>query len=314
MRRPLGLVVAATGLLVIVASARADVQTTLKTPPFGWSDYGDFSGLSNVTVKEYRNTDGTADGKVMTTSYHIFDIDKDPDEKDPLVGGKEDIGVATFQFALWRGSSLVSGDTNIVGAAFLGGFQLTDLKDVGTSFSFLQIVTDNRTGTTVDGGGPQGKTNGDIPNYKADATSKDAGWNFMPGKTQYDYFDIPSIKNPASDYNASFETALVCYSVNKLGQTSAIILDDWRWGYSTDTNFNLKGTAVSENASASDALLNAYRKMFPTATYSNIGDASCHEAFAALPEPGTLATSGFCALILTGYGLIRRKRNSSRAA
>src|SRR5215469_13425691 len=88
-------------------------QLSLEGPPppaFSWGDFGAGLNISNITVQQYRNTDGSAGGPIIVLNTHILDVDPDPNEKDPLVpcfGGKqcEDIGITTFQYALWLGST-----------------------------------------------------------------------------------------------------------------------------------------------------------------------------------------------------------------
>ena len=102
-------IVIATGLTIIAFGAQVGAtELHLKDPPpptFSWGIFGP-SGVESITAQDYRNTDGTAGGPIIVLNTHILDVDRDPNERDPLEGGKEDIGIATFQFALWRGSTM----------------------------------------------------------------------------------------------------------------------------------------------------------------------------------------------------------------
>jgi hypothetical protein len=273
------------------ASATAATQTSLKDQtqiPYSWGDFVAGATVSGITVQGYNKTDGTAGGPIYVTNTHIFDNDPDPAE--PAI---EDIGIATFQYVLWKGSSGgAAGATNRLGAAFLGGFNLTDLDDETTNWSFLQIYTDAaHPAGIIDGGGFKGKVNGDIPGYNADP-----GWNFKG--TAYDYFDVPfDIATTAE--TVSFETALVCC----LG-SDVRIRGDWKWSFTVDGMGGLTGMDVTSQANASNRLLNLYRTANPTITYSDIGVGTCH-----VPEPSTLAM-----LSLGFIGLSLRSRRADQSA
>jgi hypothetical protein len=270
------------------ASAIAATQTTLKTQiqiPYSWGDYVAGANISGITVQGYNKTDGTAGGPIYVTNTHIFDNDPDPAE--PPV---EDVGIATFQYVLWRGSTAgAAGATDRLGAAFLGGFDLTDLIDESPNWSFLQIYTDAaHAAGIIDGGGAHGKVNGDIPGYNADP-----GWNFAG--TAYDYFDVP-FDTATKAETVAFETALVCYEGDHVH-----IRGDWKWSFTVDGLGGLTGMDVTSQAAASARLLGLYRAANPAITYFDIGVGTCH-----VPEPGTL---GLLSLGFIGLGLGSRRAN-----
>jgi hypothetical protein len=281
-------------------------QLSLEGPPppaFSWGDFGAGLNISNITVQQYRNTDGSAGGPIIVLNTHILDVDPDPHETDPLVpcfGGKqcEDIGISTFQYALWLGSTGgAGGAVNRVGAAFFGGFRLTDLDDVGMNFSFLQIFTDNANPAgTIDGGGFRGKVNGDIPGFNANPANPAAGWNFAGNDVQFDYFDVPFDSSTTVE-TVSFETALVNYEGN-----IADILAGFTWSFTSDGAGGVSGMSVTQQAAASNRLLGLYRAANPLVTYQNVGEGSSH---ALVPEPTPFCLVGGV-LILLGLGWRRK--------
>lgn len=262
----------ALGIISFEASASAAIQTALMAAPgYSWSDYG----VQGGHVIDYRKPDGSAGGQIIPFTFDVFDNDPDPTETSP-----EKIGNLDFQFLLWRGSGdndLTNNTVARVGAAIMGGFNLTDRNDVGMNFSFLQIFTDNANPNgVVDGGGFRGKVNGDI-----------AGWNQNPGHnyagTQFDYFDNPFDPSTRNE-TVSFETALVCYS----GST-VHILADFTWSFTSDGMGGVSGTSITSQASASNRLFNLYGALLPPGgLLQNIGVGSCHDMF-LVPEPSTLS-------------------------
>ena len=297
-------IVIATGLTIIAFGAQVGAtELHLKDPPpptFSWGIFGP-SGVESITAQDYRNTDGTAGGPIIVLNTHILDVDRDPNERDPLEGGKEDIGIATFQFALWRGSTMgAAGAIDTVGAAFMGGFELTDLTDVGNKFSFLQIFTDNADPEgTIDGGGFRGKVNSDISSWHANPADPTPGWNFDGNRTQFDYLDVPSDPLSKGLETVSFETALVNYSEDHVD-----IIADFTWGFTSDGMGGVSGMQVAEQVSSSDLLLGHYRAKFPGITYLNIGEGSSHGLVVPEPAPIMLVPIGVFTLAL----YLRRRR------
>jgi hypothetical protein len=301
--RLLVLVVAGVACL----SLRVHAQTVTQLPPagFDWSRFNVAGGF----VKSYLKNDGTAGGMVTTYMADVFDLDNDPNEKDPLVGGKEKIGSLTFQYVLYQEEGNGKGTgVNGLGAALFGGFHLTDVDDVGTNFAFLQSVgnTDNVTGNSlagypkVDGGPNRGKTNGDIPGYDVvpDNTVGHNGWNFAG--TEFDYFDNP-LRGINTNQTVSFETALVCYN-----GLSVTLLSDFTWSFSTDAAGGITGIAPTNNVNTA-GIRRIYGAAFPTTTYNDIGTVSCH-----LPEPSAITLLAACAL--SSLGFVARRKRSRKAA
>lgn len=292
--RPPAVVAALCLALAALAPRGADADTLMSLRPqtqlpYSWGDYGAGLNISDITVKNYYTTAGALGGPIYVTNTHI--LDNDPDPKEPPV---EDIGIATFQYILWSGTKGGGAAINRYGAAFMGGFQLTDLDDESLSWSFLQIYTDaTHPGGIIDGGGFRGKVNGDIPAY-----NQNPGWNFDGARTQYDYFDVPSDPSTAAAETVAFETALVCYMGNMV-----LVRGDWTWSFTTDGKGGLTGQSVASQAAASDTLLGLYRAANPGVMYDNIGMGTCH-----VPEldPGC----GVTAVTLLGLGAVvwgRRK-------
>ena len=169
----------------------------------------------------------------------------------------------------------------------MGGFQLDDPSRFGAfRFSFLQSVADSG-GPGIDGGGPRGKVNANIPGW-----NKDPGWNFDAGRTQYDYFDVPFFSTYHDPGTLSFETVLVAGSGSKV-----LVLDDITWGFTA--NVGEPGALASmppiqRPNGASDQLLSLYRDEFPNTTYFNEGQLSLYD----LPEPrGETLLIWLCALV-----------------
>lgn len=270
-------------------ATQAATKTGLgEAPPFSWGAYAPGTGVAGITVQDYRNTDGTAGGGVINYNKTVWD--NDPDPLEPPI---ENVGNISFQYLLYRGSTGgAGGATNRVGAALMGGFHLTDLDDLGVNFGFWQIYTDNAApGGVIDGGGYQGKTNGQIPAYNVDP-----GWNYAG--TEYDYFDIPANTVASGAETVSFETALVCYNA-----TTVHVMADFTWSFTSDGLGGVTGTAPTEQAAASNMMMNLYSPLNP-GLMQNIGVGSCHDL---VPEPSTLL------LILLTIPVLHRRRQQVAA-
>jgi hypothetical protein len=289
------------GAAIHAGTVAADTYQSLPDQtqlPFNWSNFGVGGFAGRTTVQGYNRTDGTAGGPLYVTNTHIFD--NDPDPKEPRT---EDIGVATFQYALFRGSTNgAGGATNRLGAAFMGGFRLTDTDDETRNWSFLQIFTDARDPNgVIDGGGARGKVNGDLPGW-----NRDPGWNFAGNQVQYDYLDLPSDPSTRAE-TVSFETALVCFMGNDV-----LIRGDWTWSFTTDGRGGLSGMDVTSQAAASNRLVTLYQNAHPGTTYMNIGVGTCHmPPPAPTPEPSSLASACLGGVVLLGYWRTRHRRRSA---
>jgi hypothetical protein len=252
---------------------------------------GGVTGISGITVQQYVNPDGSASGSVIDFSTPVYMANLNPLPTDTMVNGLELVGTSSFQFVLWKGSSAgVAGTTNRFGAALMGGLNLTDQTDAGTSFSFLQVYHDaaNPNGT-IDFAGAAGRVNSTV----APRFGGTPGWDFAG--TQYDYFDVPYDLTGSPNETVSFETALVSYTAN-----SVQILGDYTWSFTTGTNGNpqsfVTGLSVQEQTAASDTLLALYGAANPGIAYLQMA--------AAVPEP---ATPLLLALTLSCF-LFRRRR------
>src|ERR1700739_2293433 len=97
-------VIAALGLSVNCVPVRAQTQTSLfpqTSLPDSWGVFVPGTTVANITVQNYT----TPGGAILVDNQHILDTDPDPNEKDPLVNGKEDIGIQTMQYISWTGST-----------------------------------------------------------------------------------------------------------------------------------------------------------------------------------------------------------------
>ena len=295
-RATLVLAAAMVSFVAFANGAFAGTQTSLPANAgYPWSNFNVGGGY----VTDYLKNDGSAGGTITTYTANVFDIDPDPNERDPLVNGKENIGSLTFQYVLYKEASGGQGTAaDSLGAALFGGFHLTDTNDLNNRFAFLQIV--NQVGGAgypkVDGGGYRGKTNGDIPGYVANPGNQ-AGWNFAG--TEFDYFDNP-VRGLNTGQTVNFETALVNYNAN-----TVVILADFTWSFTANGN-NSSGTAPTTQALASNTLINLYQAANPNTTYLNIGAGSCH-LIDAVPEPSTLLMLGIAGVVLAGYRGLRRR-------
>jgi hypothetical protein len=268
---------------IFFALSAQGATVRLPAAPFNWANA---FGIAGGDVK-------TEPGGIIAYNVPVFDIDPDPNEVSP-----EQIGNLDFQFMLWTASSAgPNGVTDTFGASIFGGFNLTDTDDAGTRFAFLQIYTDNSfPNGKVDGGGWQGKTNGDIPGYGFG----NGNWNYAG--TQYDYLDNPfdrstRLPNNGNTETVSFETALDCYT--DTGTLS--ILSDFTWGFTVTNNngnYTLTGTGPAQQASASNSLINLYTNPnnppgpsngTPGLT-QNAGVGSCHVNATATQPTGSIPT------------------------
>lgn len=145
----------------------------------------------------------------------------------------------------------------------------------------------------IDGGGINGKKNGDIPSYNANP-----GWNFGGNGTQIDYFDIPSNTQPAgAAETVAFETALVAYKNNIWS-----ILAVWTWDFRSDGAGGVSGHRTARQASASNRMMNLYGNLLPVGGLlqnTGLNSALC----ACVPTPGTGTL-----LVLAGLTAVRRRR------
>ncbi len=242
-------------------------------PPFSWGSFGGGLTISPITAREYVSPGGVAGASVDTLALPVYARHVGAPDGDPTLpcdhGHRcEQIGNASFEFALWRGSQPGSSlAINRVGAAIFGGFQLTDAAELGSNYSFLQIYSDAFSPAgTIDGGGYTGKVNGQIPRYNANP-----GWNYGGSIYQYDFFDVPFDRvgqDPAEQ--VSFETALV--NVDLLTSTLTI-LADFTWSFTTaagvSSNDFLTGALIASAAAPSSGLLDLYSSSFPGVTYRN---------------------------------------------
>jgi hypothetical protein len=275
-------------MVVVLVWASLGGATTITrlptTPPFNW---GTTFGLVGGFVQEYLQLNGAGGGTVIPFTVDVFDNDPDPAEKDPLVNGKEKIGTLNFQFMLWRGSSAEGGAIDRVGASIFGGFNLTDLDDAGTRFSFLQTITGFATiPDGVDGGGFRGKFNDDIATGTYNSMP---GWNYQG--TQYDYLDNPFTSISTGPRTISFETALDCYTDNK----QVHILADFTWGFTSDGAGGVTGVSPTAQNAASNSLFNNYfANTVPPgpspagntpSLMQNIGVGGCHDFAASVVQP-----------------------------
>lgn len=301
-------------VFVCAYQAGADPITTRlpAAPGFSWT--GTF-GVRGGYVKQYRQLNGAAGGMVIPFTMNVFDNDPDPNEKDPLVNGMEKIGTLDFEFVLTQESQNAAGPVIGVGAALFGGFDLTDLSDAGTRFSFLQTVSDTNTANHVDGGGFRGMVNDDIPGYNGMP-----GWNYQG--TQYDYFDNPFRSSRSGMQTVSFETALDCYTPNN----EVHVLADFTWSFTSDGRGDVTGTAPTAQKAASNALFNAYtNKMSPPgpqpagntpSLLQNIGVGGCHDFATQFPNqppvPRDIPEPAALLLLAAGFMMVVAARITLR--
>lgn len=279
MLRAREIIVAILAALVPVCWTLAATQTTLKDPPppkFAWSDFAPATGVSGITVHDYRNEAGTGAGPVYVSNFDTLDAGNS-------------IGTTTFEFALWRGSTTgENGPINRVGAAILGGFNLQNpvYSNAGVGFSFYQIFRDGAIiNGAVDGGGINGKVNGDIPNWNTDA-----GWNYAGAAAPYDYFDVPANAVSLGNETVSFETCLVC----QLRGVHHIMLAT-TWSFTSDGAGGVSGVKVTQQPMASDRLMELYGALRGGDTLQNVNVGSC---LALIPEPATIQMTFLCCLVM----------------
>jgi hypothetical protein len=272
----------------------AQTLTALPGPsrlPFSLAQIVPSTTAGRFTIQEYRTLDGSADGSVTPFVRPVFDGGSSSAQS-----GDNPIGTVRWEFALFRGSSAgAAGPIDGVGAALMGGFQETASIPAGTHLGFLQVFTDS-FGTGVDGGGPHGKVNGDIPDW-----NRNPGWNFDGDRTRFDYFDIPFDSTTLAAETVSFETALAAWS-----GSSVLILDDvtWRFNANADNPGDLAGMAPTERlGGASNRLLGLYRNTFPSVTYLNIGQGTLSD----LPEPSLELAVAIFAVIASRRLRLRRR-------
>ncbi len=307
--RRLSSMLALAGLLALAPRARA-VESSLISPPFPWMAYGRHLSFARVNVTGYLTPSGGSGGSVQTVTVPIYAAAGAPDgDRTAICTGNvrcEQIGTFQMQYALWQGYQQ-SYTTNRVGAAVLGGFQLTDAADAPNNYSVLQIYRDyyNPDGF-IDGGNFAGKINGQIPDWNPNPTTyNNTGWNYGGSSYQYQYFDVPyEIVGISPLETVSFETALA----NVDAATGAVnILADFTWSLDTLTG-HLTGQQMVFNPTASATLLSLY-----TAAYGPAG-ASYSSGILSyvrpLPEPGAWA------LLLVGMALtgaqLRQRRSAVR--
>lgn len=276
-------VVAALAAAWASCAALGAVQTKLPDPPlptFQWNAFGNFAGYANTVVKDYRNEAGTGAGPLYVVASDISI--KCPDMA-PI-----SLGINNWQFCLWRGNSAgnAAGATNQVGAGFMGGFNLQNNDGNCLNYTYYQIYKDNANPNwVVDGGGINGKVNGNIPGYNGNPN----GWNFDGANTQYDYFDIPSNTQPAAAAESvMFETALVAY----MGNTYSI-LASWMWSFTSDGAGGVSGSAPSLQAGgASNKMMDLYGNLLPGGgTLQNVGYSSLCDCIPA-PEGAVVLAFG----------------------
>lgn len=275
--------------------ACAQISTSIPDPshlPFSWGQLAPATTVAILNVHAYVNPDGSANGSVTDVSHDVQDL-----RPVGAGAGSQTIGTARWQYVLFKSSTGGPfGSITDVGAALMGGFQQTGASlNPAIHFSFLQIYTDSSTpGGAIDGGGPLGKVNQDIPRW-----NQNPGWNFDGAQTRNDYFDIAFDSIDRNPETVSFETSLVACQA-----TSALILDDITWSFTANVGGpgNLTGAAPAVQPQASNTLLQLYRNEFPQVTYINEGQGSIQD----LPEPGMGTT-----FALFGAALLNRRRPSS---
>ena len=287
----------AVGGLSLAALPACATEHGLLPAPYSWGYYGAGLTFSHVTVTSLVTPSGAAGGVVSTVTAPIYARVSGPADGDATLRctgnvACEQIGSLQFQYSLWKGqqSSLV---TNRVGAAIMGGFQLTDAADTNSNFSFLQIYQDASTpGGYIDGGTYSGKFNGGIPRWNANPAALAPGWNYGSAY-QYQFFDVPyDLVGISPLENVAFETALATYDPATGGVN---ILADVSWSFDTSSG-TLTGQPVVFNGAPSGTLLSLYGAGFPYASYTNdiLGLA------AAVPEPAAWAS------MMLGFGLSGR--------
>ena len=278
---------------LLATTAGAAIQTSLPDAtalPFSLGGLVPNSNVAGFTVEQYLKPNGPPGGSVIEVSNLVFDIN-------PSSGVQRLLGTNRWQFVPFRGSTTGPGGApDEVGVMLMGGFQLDDPRRfAGLRFSFLQMVTDSG-GPGIDGGGPRGKVNADIPGW-----NKDPGWNFDADRTQFDYLDVPFFSTEHDPASLTLETALVASFGSKV-----LVLDDVTWGFTANVGGPGALTAtppVERPLGASDDLLGLYRDEFPNWTYLNEGEADVSE----LPEPRYEV-----AVILSCALLVRRRQRLTR--
>lgn len=273
---------------LLATTAGAATQTGLPDPaalPFSLGELVPNSNVAGFTVEQYLKPSGPPGGSLIEVSDPVFDIN-------PSSGVQSQLGTTRWQFVPFRASTTGPGGAlDEVGVALMGGFQLDDpQRFAGLRFSFLQMVTDSG-GPGIDGGGPRGKVNGDMPGW-----NKDPGWNFDGDRTQFDYLDVPFFSTEHDPGSLTFETALVASFGSK-----ALVLDDVTWGFTANVGEAGALTAmppIERAHGASDDLLALYRDEFPNWTYFNEGEADISD----LPEPR------YEIRVILGCGLLVRCR------
>lgn len=273
------------GLLAgTVGAVGAATQTGLPDAtalPFSLGQIVPNSNVAGFTVQQYLTPDGTPGGSVIDFSRPVFDSNS----TSPV---SIQLGTLRWQFVPFRASTGgPTGAVDEVGVALMGGFQLDNPAPFAAlRFSFLQVVTDSG-GPGIDGGGPRGKVNADIPGWNTDP-----GWNFDGNRTQFDYLDVPFFSIYHDPGSLTFETALVASFGIKV-----LVLDDVTWGFTANVGESGALTAtppVERLGGASDQVLGLYRDEFPNWTYLNERQANLSD----LPEPRSIFLLCLCALAL----------------
>jgi hypothetical protein len=297
------LLTAALSLAVFAAPAAASAaMTSLVNPPFSWGAYGGGLGPSRINVSSYVTPAGGAGGVIQTVDVPIYAAASGPPDHDQtsVCTGHvrcEQIGTMQFQYALWKGSQQ-SVHINRVGAAVMGGFQLTDPTDTNGAFSFLQTYHDYYDPNGfIDGGGYFGKYNGLIPRWSSNPNG--VGWNYGANAFQYQFWDVPfDIVGISPPEVVSFETALVNYDP---AGAYVNVLADFSWSFDTRSGA-LTGQQITLASAASPSLLSLYAADYPTVRY-----ASQILSPIAAPEPAAWA------MMLLGAALAGGALRGSRA-
>ncbi len=287
--------------LAAPAAVHAAATGLPATPNFSWSELLPIPGLGQIYVTNYISPTGQNGAPLSTLNSTILTLDNGPADGDPTVacnGGQrcEAAGTLSFRSILWEGV-LHSYLPNIRGAAIMGGFTPSDMAGLGSNVSFMQIYTDHyNPNGTIDGGGPAGKVNGDIPAWTTDPLAR--GWNYGGGAVPYNYLDVPYDRvrlDPLE--NVSFETALAAYTP---GSSTIDILADLTWSFSTLGDV-LTGLPPTLSVSGpSQTLLNLYAQSNPGYSYQYVGGVQ------DVPEPATAALLATAAASL--WPLRRRHR------
>ena len=173
------------GLMLACRPAAATVTTLTTLPaPFSWAYFGGALAIAQIHTVTFLAPAGSTTA-IQTVSTPVYAAVAGPSDGDPAfacTGGIrcEQIGNLQFQYALWQGTYGRGSTPNRVGAVVFGGFQLTDPADVNGAFSFLQTYADSSAPTgTIDGGGFDGKVNGQIPGWQSNPGALGGGWNYM---------------------------------------------------------------------------------------------------------------------------------------